>query len=104
MMVTISHSIELMEDWSSRMGDNTNNYDEMVNKLYNLIYQFVGSEDFKGGLSTDFEENMNRLRPEFAKYSTTFSESIEFINERANSIQDKESELANRINSNNLLG
>lgn len=103
-MATISHNVELMQEWTSCMSENASNYDELVSRLYNLVNQFVGSEDFKGGLSTDFEENLNRLRPEFERYSETFKESIDFVNERANSISDAESELTNRINSGNLLG
>lgn len=103
-MATISHNVELMQEWTSCMGENASNYDELVSRLYNLVNQFVGSEDFKGGLSTDFEENLNRLRPEFQRYSETFRESIDFVNERANSISDAESELTNRINNGNLLG
>ena len=40
----VSHDTELMRSWSNTMGDKTNEYDSLVNRLYSLIDKFVGSE------------------------------------------------------------
>ncbi len=103
-MGIVSHSVDKMEEWSSKMVDNTSNYDELIENLYKLVHLFVGSDTFNGGLSVDFEQYMDSLVPLFKRYSETFRDSIEFINERIGSIEEKESELANRFNSNNYLG
>lgn len=99
----VSHNTELMRDWASRMGDKTNIYDEYVSNLYNLVEQFVGSEDFKGGLSTDFEETVLNQRPAFERYSSTFTECIELIKNTATNIDSDEAELRTAIQQNNPL-
>lgn len=101
-MTIVSHNIELMEEWSTKMGDNSNYYDTLIDGLYSLIYQL--EEHFQGGLSDDFVSLMERIRPDFQKYSTTFQESIEYVKERSVQIQDDEQYLKGRIDSGNLFG
>lgn len=103
-MAIVSHNTELMRDWSTNMDEKASNYDELVASLYNLVNQFVGSEEFKGGLSTDFEEKVISQRPAFERYSTTFAECTELIRKTATNIDSDESELKGAINSANPLG
>lgn len=103
-MTVLSHSIELMDEWSSKMGDNSNYYDTLVGNLYNLIYQLAGSEDFRGGLADDFLEQMEIAKPKFNEYSDTFQECIDIVKEKAMQIQDDEQYLLGKINSGNSLG
>lgn len=103
-MTTVSHNVELMQEWSTKMGDNSSYYDTLVDNLYTLIHQLAGSEDFRGGLANDFEEQMERIKPDFKRYSETFQDSIEYVKERTTQIQDDEQFLTNKINSGNLFG
>lgn len=103
-MAIVSHDTEGMRSWSTALDENSNNYDDLVARLYSLVDQFVGSADFKGGLSTDFEEMVVSQRPAFERYSQTFRECVELINQRATSIDNDEAELKNMINSANPLG
>lgn len=103
-MGNISHNTELMNDWSARVNDSSNNYDELISRLYGLVDQFVGSPEFSGGLSADFEEKVISLRPVFERYSETFRECTDFINERVAVIESDEAELKSAINSANPLG
>lgn len=103
-MAIVSHNTELMRDWSTTMDDNSSNYDDLVARLYGLVDQFVGSEEFKGGLSTDFEDKVISQRPAFERYSTTFNECSELIRKTATNIDSDEAELKSAINSANPLG
>lgn len=103
-MAIVSHNTEGMRSWSNKLGENSNNYDDLVARLYNLVDQFVGSADFKGGLSTDFEEMVVSQRPAFERYSQTFRECVDLINQTATNIDNDEAELKNMINSSNPLG
>ena len=103
-MVTVSHNTELMRSWSTTMTDKSNNYDDLVARLYSLVDQFVGSEDFKGGLSTDFEDKVISQRPAFERYSATFNECSDLINKTATNIDSDEAELKGAINRANPLG
>ncbi len=103
-MAIVSHNTELMRDWSTTMDENNNNYDDLVARLYNLVNQFVGSEEFKGGLSTDFEEKVVSQRPAFERYSATFAECSELIRKTASDIDTDEGELKSAINRANPLG
>ena len=103
-MAIVSHNTELMRDWSTTMDDNSSNYDDLVARLYGLVDQFVGSEEFKGGLSTDFEDKVISQKPAFERYSTTFNECSELIRKTATNIDSDEAELKSAINSANPLG
>lgn len=103
-MAVVSHNTELMRNWSDSLTENTNNYDDLVNRLFFLIDQFVGSADFRGGLSTDFEEVVVSKKPEFQKYAETFRECAELINKTSVKIDNDEAELKSMANSANPLG
>ncbi len=103
-MAIVSHNTELMRNWSTTMDENNSNYDDLVARLYNLVNQFVGSEEFKGGLSTDFEEKVISQRPAFERYSATFAECSELIRKTASDIDTDEGELKGAINRANPLG
>lgn len=102
-MTIISHNTEAMRDWSTVMDDRAGNYDELVARLYLLVDQFVGSEDFKGGLSADFEDKVVSQKPVFERYSATFTECSEIIRSRATNIDADEAELKSAINSANPI-
>lgn len=103
-MAIVSHNTEMMRDWSTTMDENNSNYDELVARLYRLVDQFVGSEEFKGGLSTDFEDKVVAQKPAFERYSTTFAECSEIIRKTATNIDSDEAELKSAINRANPLG
>lgn len=102
-MSTTSHDTTQMRDWSTTMDNNANDYDSLINRLYALIDSFVGSEQFKGGLSTDFGEKVLSQRSTFMRYSDTFRECSELISRRATSIDSDEEELRARIGRQNPL-
>lgn len=103
-MAIVSHDTDMMRDWSTNVEERANDYDTLVNRLYTLVDQFVGSADFKGGLSTDFENTVVSQKPEFMRYSETFRECVDLIKQTATSIDSDEAELQSSINSANPLG
>ncbi len=100
----VSHNTEGMRNWSEKLIENSNYYDELVNSMYTLVNQFVGSEMFKGGLSTDFEDAVLNAKPEFDRYSSTFNECAEYIKSKATQIDSDEEELKAGINAANPMG
>ena len=100
----VSHSTDLMRGWSENINDKSNNYDELINKLYNLIDFFVGSEDFRGGITKDFEDSVISHREEFKRYSSTFRECTEYISKAATDIESDEAELKASFNNANPFG
>ncbi len=100
----VSHSTDLMRSWSTDINEKSNSYDELVDSLYKTIDQFVGSEDFKGGITEDFENSVLSRRPDFQKYSTTFRECTEYMDKAAQTIDDDEAELKASFEQNNPLG
>ncbi len=100
----VSHNTEGMRNWSSNLDKNNATYTELINELYRNIDYFVGSPEFKGGLSEDFGNNVLSKRVEFERFSETFDECVELIKERANKIDSDESELSASIRSSNPLG
>ena len=75
-MSITSHDTTQMRDWSTTMDNNASDYDSLINRLYALIDEFVGSEKFKGGLSADFGEKVLSQRSTFMRYSDTFREPV----------------------------
>lgn len=100
----VSHDTNLMRDWSNTMNENNDNYEYLINRLYLLVDQFVGSDEFRGGLSTDFADKVLSQKPAFIKYSETFKECSELINSTAGKIDSDEAELKSRISAGNPLG
>ena len=47
----VSHDTNAMRTWSNNVDQNSGDYDDLISKLYALVDQFVGSPQFKGGLS-----------------------------------------------------
>ena len=103
-MSIVSHDTDLMRDWSNTMDTNASDYDSLINRLYSLVDQFVGSEEFRGGLSTDFMDKVMSQKPAFIRYSDTFKECAELISSTAGRIDSDEAELKSAINSANPLG
>jgi hypothetical protein len=89
----VSHSTEKMRDWSGNIGENADNYDDMINHLYGLIDEFVGSEEFKGGITQDFHDRVISHKNDFLRYSSTFRECTDYINKAATNIDNDEAEL-----------
>ena len=99
----VSHDTGLMRDWSNEVNTNKEDYEELINRLYNLIDQFAGSGDFSGGLSRNLLDNSLNQRKSFLQYSETLNECIELINSTARNIDDDEAMLRNMIGSQNPL-
>lgn len=102
-MSIVSHNTDRMRDWSSVMDTNAGDYDSLINRLYSLVEGFAGSEQFKGGLSTDLLNRMTELKPQFLKYSSTFRDCTDLIRSRAQGIDSDEANLKSRIEKSNPL-
>ena len=102
-MGTVSHDTSLMRDWSVKMDVNAEDYDALIIRLYTLVDQFVGSAEFKGGLSEDFMNNVMNQRKAFFDYSDTFRECANYIKSTSHGIDDDEHMLKNMMNTNNPL-
>jgi hypothetical protein len=102
-MSIVSHNTDGMRDWASVMDTNAGDYDSLINRLYNLVEGFAGSEQFRGGLSTDLIDRMADLKPQFLKYSSTFRDCTDLIKSRAKAIDADESNLKGRIEKANPL-
>lgn len=102
-MSIVSHDTEQMRNWSGTMENNANDYDSLINRLYTLIDGFVGSEQFRGGLSGDFLEKVLSKRTTFMQYSDTFRECSELITQTAGRIDSDEEALRARIGRANPL-
>ena len=102
-MSIVSHNTDRMRDWSSVMDTNAGDYDSLINRLYNLVEGFAGSEQFRGGLSSDLINRMTELKPQFLKYSSTFRDCTDLIRSRAKAIDVDESNLKGRIEKANPL-
>ena len=103
-MSIVSHNTDAIREWSNVMDDNAGDYDSLINRLYNLVEAFAGSELFKGGLSTDLLNKMAEVKPEFLKYSSTFRDCTELTRSIAKAIDTDEANLKSRITSSNPLG
>ena len=79
-------------------------YDSLINRLYNLVEAFAGSELFKGGLSADLLNKMTEVKPQFLKYSSTFRDCTDLTRSIAKTIDTDEANLKSRITSSNPLG
>ena len=99
----ISHDTAGMRKWSGSMENLADDYDSLVARLYALVDGFVGSPQFKGGLSADFADNVLSKKQAFLEYSETFKECSEYLKSRAGRIDSDEAELKSRIASSNPL-
>ena len=102
-MSIVSHNTDRMRDWSSVMDTNAGDYDSLINRLYNLVEGFAGSEQFRGGLSADLINRMTELKPQFLKYSSTFRDCTDLIRSRATGIDSDEAALKGKIDKSNPL-
>ncbi len=99
----VSHDTSAMRTWSNNMEANSGDYDDLVSKLYNLVDGFVGSPEFKGGLSEEFYNTVYNQRAAFERYSDTFRECAKYMTTRAGHIDDEEAQTKNMFNSANPL-
>lgn len=99
----VSHNTDSMRAWSGTMDANSNSYDDLINRLYTLIDQFAGSNDFKGGLSSDFLDKVLNQRQAFLNYSRTFEDCSEIIKSTATKIDSDEAQLRSIIERANPL-
>ncbi len=102
-MSIVSHDTTGMRDWSGAMENNASDYDSLINRLYTIIDGFVGSEQFKGGLSGDFLDKVLSKRSAFMQYSETFRECAELLTKTAGRIDSDEESLRARISRGNPL-
>lgn len=97
------HDTREMRNWSGTMETNADDYDSLVNRLYALIDVFVGSEQFRGGLSADFLQKVGSQKSTFLRYSETFRDFADLINSRANVNDANQQDLEALINRANPL-
>ena len=86
----VSHDTNAMRDWSNNMEQQSGDYDDLISRFYALVDQFVGSAEFKGGLSEDFYNMVIDKRNEFERYSDTFRECAKILSGRADNIESDE--------------
>ena len=94
----VSHDTNAMRDWSNNMDQKSSDYDHLVSSFYALVDQFVGSNEFKGGLSEDFYNLVISKRRDFEQYSDTFKECAKLISSRAGNIESDEAQLKSMFN------
>lgn len=96
-MSIVSHDTDQMRNWSDNIENQANDYDSLINRLYAIIDGFVGSPQFRGGLSNDFLEKVLSKKSAFMQYSETFRECSELIATTAGKIDSDEDALMARI-------
>ena len=99
---TVSNNTGAMNDWSSNITTQADDYDLLVKKLYALVDSFANSENFRGSLSKEFENVVLNQRPMFDSYSSTFRECAEYIKSTANKIDSENDALAAQMRSGNV--
>lgn len=99
----VSHDTDQMRTWSSTMDGNSGDYGSLIRSLYNLVEDFAGSTQFKGGLSSDFLNTFQAQKAQYLKYETTFNDASELIKNRAANIDDDEAYLHSRMNNGNPM-
>lgn len=100
---TVSHDTNAMRTWSTNVDQHSGDYDDLVSKFYNLVDQFVGSPDFKGGLSEEFFNTVVSKRQVFESYSDTFRECAKYMNTKAGNIDSDEAQMKAMFNRANPL-
>lgn len=103
MSTIVSHDTSLMQNWSNTMQSNNSDYESLVRELYSLVEEFANSNDFKGGLSTNFLDTFLGRKQAFLDFAQDFNECSEYIKARARDIESDESYLKSKIESNNPL-
>ena len=98
----VSNNTGAMNDWSSNINTQADDYDTLVKKLYVLVDSFANSENFRGSLSKDFENVVLNQRPMFDSYSSTFRECAKYIKSAAYRIDSENDGLAAQIKSGNV--
>ena len=78
-------------------------YDDLITRFYNLVDQFVGSAEFKGGLSEEFFNVVINKRSEFLQYSETFRECAKYMTTKAGNIDSDEAQMKAMFNRANPL-
>jgi len=99
----VSHSTEAMNNWAKTRESDAEDFDTMVNELYSLIDQFVGTDEFRGGLAEDLRNNLDSYKSEFRKYSTTFREASDVMKKNANKIETNDAMHKRNINAANPM-
>ena len=103
-MGIVSHNTDEMREWSTNIKEHDNDFNDLINKLYSLIENFAGSEDFRGALSEDLLDHALEQKEEFLRFSDTFQECYKMVNDIASNIDEDEIYLRNKINNQNPLG
>lgn len=102
-MAIVSHDTNLMQNWSNNMQSNNSDYESLIRELYALVEEFASSDDFKGGLSTNFLENFLGKKQSFMDFSQAFNDTVDYIKSRARDIESDEAYLQSKIENNNPL-
>lgn len=99
----VSHDTNAMRTWSNNVEQSSGNYDDLVTRFYNLVDQFVGSPEFKGGLSEEFYNTVINQRQAFMNYSQTFRDCAEYMKTKAGNIDSDEAQMKAMFNRANPL-
>jgi uncharacterized protein YukE len=99
----VSHDTNAMREWSQNIETKSNDYDDLVNKFYAIVDQFVGSPQFKGGLSEEFFNVVMNQRNTFMQYSDTFRECAKYMNTKSSDIDSDEAQMKSMFNRANPL-
>ena len=99
----VSHDTNGMRDWSQNIEAKSNDYDDLINKFYAIVDEFVGSPQFKGGLSDEFFNGVMNQRNTFMQYSDTFRECAKYMNTKSANIDSDEAQMKAMFNRANPL-
>ena len=99
----VSHDTNAMRTWSNNVDQNSGDYDDLISKFYAIVDQFVGSPQFKGGLSDEFFNVVINQRNTFLQYSETFRECAKYMTTKAGNIDSDEAQMKAMFNRANPL-
>lgn len=96
-MSRIGSNTTTMREWSGTVRSKAEDFNDLVNSLYEKIATLTQT-DYKGGVSETFNESVIGLKPFFQKQYETLNDFCSTIDTAANNIDDKQVEAANAAN------
>lgn len=98
----VGHNTGEMRNWSDDMGNLSQEYDNLIRSLYNLVDNFVAA-DFTGGLSTQFQSTVMAQRDHLNGLTEFLQEVSDCIKQTSSIIDRDEEDLTRMMNSSSLF-
>ena len=102
-MSHVSNNTDKINAWAGDVNTTADDYDTLVSRLYALVDMFANSEDFKGTVSKEIENNVLNQRKMFDSYSGTFREASGYMKKVGMKIANDTEELIARAKSGNVM-